>query len=445
MSSLDPFAEFESERTIIKPKPRHGTVEISHDSQLSAPKSNNEESMQLDIVGMSMLNPLVSAASSLLGLIFNLRNARQTPPISDLRSCLYQAIQRFEADALKMGLPNGHVMAARYVLCTAIDESVANTHWGAQAAWNKQSLLVEFHNETWGGEKVFQLLAKLSQDVSGNRNLLELMYCVLALGFQGRYRVIENGVSQLNSIRQRLADLINKDQPPVDQDLSPNWRSQVGGIPKATEVLPIWIFTVLAGLMLALIYLAFRLTLNYKSDGTYSAVSDLRVSNAQVNVAQPVPAKNPRLSGFLQQEIKEGLIAVLEESDRSIIRLRGDSFFGSGKADPTALTMPVLHRIGAALAQVRGEVLVVGHSDNQPIRSVRFPSNWHLSTARAESVSAALVNDVNKMRLRSMGKADAEPIMPNDTAEGRSQNRRVDIILIPEQGTNLRVADGVKK
>jgi type VI secretion system protein ImpK len=327
------------------------------------------------------------------------------------------------------------VVAARYILCTALDEAVANTPWGAQAAWNKQSLLVQFHNETWGGEKVFQLMAKLSQDVATNRNLLELMYCVLALGFEGRYRVIDNGRAQLDSVRQRLSELVRKDRRPPDPDLSPRWRGQATGKGRLTDGIPLWIVGTVLALALALIYLAFRMSLNYRSDTTFAAVSSLRVPNVQIVATVPTPAKNPRLSGFLQPEIKEGLVTVLEESDRSIIRLRGDSFFSSGKAEPNAQSLPVLDRIGQALAQVKGDVQVVGHSDNQPIRSLRFPSNWHLSTARAESVRAALIGKVNERRMRAVGKADAEPVAPNDSAENRARNRRVDIILVPEQSS----------
>ena len=84
---------------------------------------------------------------------------------------------------------------------------------------------------------------------------------------------------------------------------------------------------------------------------------------------------------------------------------------------------PVLRRIAQALAEVKGDVLVVGHSDNQPIRSLRFPSNWHLSTARAENVKAAMAGLVEPARMRSSGKADAEPLAPNDSAESRARNR----------------------
>ena len=114
------------------------------------------------------------------------------------------------------------------------------------------------------------------------------------------------------------------------------------------------------------------------------------------------------------------------------MRLRGDSFFGSGSADPMAQSLPVLNRIGQALAEVKGEVLITGHSDNQPIRSMRYPSNWHLSAARADAVKGALSTLVEPARMRADGKADAEPVAANDTPANRAKNRRVDIVLPTE-------------
>lgn len=445
MSTPDPFAAFETDRTVIKPKPRLSGNEHNQTSPLSTGSFRAPETAPLDMAAVAVLNPLVSAASTLLGLISSLRNVRHAPNIPALRNSLTQAMQRFETDAHKLGLDNGQVVASRYVLCTALDEAVANTPWGAQAAWNKQSLLVQFHNETWGGEKVFQLLAKLAQDVTKNRSLLELMYCVLALGFEGRYRVIDNGRAQLDSVRQRLADMVRKDRPVPDTDLSPHWRGQAASKGNLTDGIPIWVAAAVLGLLLALAYLAFRMSLNYRSDTTFAAVSSLRVPNVQIVATAPLPAKNARLSGFLQPEIKEGLVTVLEESDRSIIRLRGDSFFGSGKAEPNSQSLPVLKRIGEALAQVKGDVQIVGHSDNQPIRSLRFPSNWHLSTARAEGVRAALIAQVSEPRMRAIGKAEADPVAPNDTAENRARNRRVDVILMPEKTSVADSGVGVKK
>lgn len=425
MSTPDPFAAFESERTVIKPKPRTPAP----GGPPVPPTTLGAEPLPAEVGELGLLNPLVSAAGRLLVLIGKLRNLAQPSNVAALRASTAEAVSQFDAAARRAGIANETVLAARYVLCTALDEAVANTPWGVQGGWNKQSLLVQFHNETWGGEKVFQLLAKLAQDVPTHRPLLELIYAVLALGFEGRYRVLDNGRSQLDSVRQRLADLIAKDRPPVEAELSPHWRGQGAGAVRLRESLPLWVFAAGFALLLALAWFGLRLSLNYRSDATFAAVSSLRVP--QLQIAPPaIMAKAPRLAKFLEPEVKQGLVAVTDEADRSVVRLRGDSFFGSGSADPMAKSLPVLNRIGQALAEVNGEVLITGHSDSQPIRSLRYPSNWHLSKARADAVMGALATLVDPARMRADGRADSEPVAPNDTPANRARNRRVDIVLL---------------
>lgn len=443
MSTPDPFAAFESERTVIKPKPR--APGQTPGAPPPMPSGGGGEAAPVDLGEIGLLNPLVSAAGKLLALTARLRTLVQAPNVPALRASTAEAVNQFDAAARRAGASNETVLAARYVLCTALDEAVANTPWGVQGGWNKQSLLVQFHNETWGGEKVFQLLAKLAQDVPTHRQLLELVYCVLALGFEGRYRVVDNGKAQLDTVRQRLADLIRKDRPPLEADLSPHWRGQGAGTTKLRHALPLWVFAAGFALLLALSWFVLRVSLNNRSDTTYAAVSSLRVPNVQI--APPaLPAKAPRLAKFLEPEVKQGLVTVTDEADRSVVRLRGDSFFGSGSAEPMAASLPVLRRIGQALAEVQGEVLITGHSDNQPIRSLRFPSNWHLSAARADAVKAALTAQVDPARMRSDGKADAEPVAANDTPANRARNRRVDIVLLsPPERIAADLAAGVKR
>jgi type VI secretion system protein ImpK len=428
MSTIDPFAAFESERTVIKPKPQTPHRPSPPPAQgPSAPTDGATAAVEWGQI--ALLNPLVSCASRLLLLIGKLRNTAQTLDAAALRASTAEAVQQFDTAARRAGIDNAAVVAARYALCTALDEAVANTPWGETAGWNKKSLLVQFHNETWGGEKVFQILSRLAQNPSRHRQLLELFYCVLALGFEGRYRVIDNGRSQLESVRARLAELIRADRPPLEPQLSPHWRGEGAGAMRLSDTLPLWLVAAALALVLALAWFGMRLWLNHRSDATYNAISALRVPNPQV--APPVvKAPVPRLARFLDPEIKEGLVSVTDEADRSIVRLHGDTFFASGSADPTALALPVLRRIGDALTQVPGEVLITGHSDKQPIRSLRYPSNWHLSMARAQAVMSALAARVEPERMRADGRADAEPIAPNDTPENRARNRRVEIVLI---------------
>jgi type VI secretion system protein ImpK len=92
---------------------------------------------------------------------------------------------------------------------------------------------------------------------------------------------------------------------------------------------------------------------------------------------------------------------------------------------------PVLARVADALNAVDGNVLVSGFSDDQPIRSVRFPSNWQLSQARADAVKKMIATRLARPeRLRAEGRGDADPLVPNDSAANRARNRRVEVTLL---------------
>jgi type VI secretion system protein ImpK len=114
-----------------------------------------------------------------------------------------------------------------------------------------------------------------------------------------------------------------------------------------------------------------------------------------------------------------------------VVVLRGDGLFESGSIQVRQQYLPVLHRVADALNGTVGAILVTGYSDNVPIRTVQFPSNWELSQARADSVKALLesrLRDPN--RVRAEGKGEADPVAPNNSAENRARNRRVEITLL---------------
>lgn len=429
MSTPDPFAAFESERTVIKPKPRTpGAGGNAPPPMMPPPSSPGAEPPPTELGDLGLLNPLVSAAGRLLVLMGKLRNLVQPPDVGALRASAAQAVQQFEADARRAGASNETVLAARYVLCTALDEAVANTPWGVSGGWNKQSLLVQFHNEVSGGEKVFQLMGKLAENVPANRPLLELMYMALALGFEGRYRVIDNGRAQLETVRERLAQMLKQATPAVDKELSPAWAGVRAGQQRLRDGIPVWVVAAATALVLMLVFIALRMAINARTDPTFQALQSLDVKAAPP-APPPVPAPQPRLAGLLAPDIQAGLVEVRDYADRSVIVIRGDGFFEPASADVADRVKPLLGRIAAALKPLPGPVLVTGHSDNQPIRSVRYPSNWHLSQERADSVKALLAATLPADRLRAEGRADSEPVDSNDTPAGRAKNRRVEITL----------------
>jgi len=109
--------------------------------------------------------------------------------------------------------------------------------------------------------------------------------------------------------------------------------------------------------------------------------------------------------------------------------------FKSGSATVNTAYHPLLERIAEALKTEPGHVQVTGHSDNIPIHTLRFPSNWHLSQARAEAVAELLAAATGTPgRFTAEGRADAEPVADNRTPEGRARNRRVEITLLAQTG-----------
>lgn len=431
MSNEDPFASFESsDGTFVMPSPGHRSAHAGTPGPLpfdSAPPMAVEA-----LIAATGVNPVLAAANPLLSSIPWLRASLTHGNPAGLRDSLAESVRAFERRARKSGVEERDVIAARYVLCTFLDETAASTPWGGSGVWGKQSLLVMFHNEAWGGEKVFQLMAKLAENPPAHRDLLELLYVVLSLGFEGRYRVIENGHAQLAQLRERLFAMLRKLRPEHERELSPRWK----GVEARRSViarLPAWAVLAVFGVIAIAIYLTLLMNLNMRSDPVFAEIQSLRPA-VQVPSPPPVVAATPRLSAFLEPEIKAGLVVVTDFDDRSVITIRGDGFFKPGSATIDERVLPLLVRIGDALNSVRGSVLITGHTDNQPIRSARFPSNWHLSQDRAQAVRSLLEQSVTQNRLKAEGRADSEPVGDNGSAGGRAQNRRVEITLFVAGG-----------
>jgi type VI secretion system protein ImpK len=428
LSILDPFNPSDGGRTFTLPDTIIGP-------QTPAPGGNPLASLGLGIAKTSGdlpeirsgINPLVTAANHLLNLIPQIRSLRDSANPGMLRDYLVEQIQAFEQFARSSGATPETVIGARYCLCTALDETAAQTPWGGSGVWGKHSLLVTFHNETWGGEKFFQLLAKLAQNPQQHRELLELMYACLALGFEGRYRIVDNGRTQLEALRQRLADILKATRGEHARALSPHWQGLPGELRNRWGLIPVWVVATATALVCLAIYLVFSFKLASLSDDLFAAINNLRMPRLTV-VAKPAPA--PRLAKFLEPEVKEGLVVVRDEADRSVITLRGDGLFESASATVRDRYVPVITRITAALASVDGPILVTGYTDNVPIRTARFPSNYQLSDARAQSVKDLLIAKLSTRKITAEGRAETDPIAANDSSENRAKNRRVEITLL---------------
>ena len=420
----DPFAE--NPRTFVMPTPGARTAAPVAPAPGMAPGADVSADLDARDTG---LNPLVALANPLLAVVPQIRATASLPDPAALKETLAQCLREFDAKAPQQGISPERVMAARYILCTLLDEVAAATPWGGSGAWSRYSLLAMFHNETSGGEKVFQLMAKLAENPTANRDLLELIYGALCLGFQGRYRVIEGGSAQLEAVRDRLAQILKKERGDYPLPLAEHWRGQTAQRRPLLSWLPLWVSATVAGALLLGLFWGLSTALGNISDPTFGQIQSLRLLPPTPTVVQAAP--KPRLAQFLAADIRGGQVAVRDDLDRSVVTIRGDGLFEPASATLTDSREALMQRIAAALAKVAGPILVTGHTDDQPINTVRFPSNWHLSEERAKAVRTILLaNGVPAARVTAEGHAAGEPLVANDTAANRSMNRRVEVILM---------------
>ena len=378
---------------------------------------------------LSGANSLAVAANPLLNLIPQIRVTAHHPDPAQLRDYLVEQVQLFERRARESLVPPETVIAARYALCTALDETAAKTPWGGGGQWSRHSLLVTFHNETWGGEKFYQVLARLVQDPKKHIDLIELMAVCIALGFEGRFGVVDNGRSQLDTLRRRLVEIMDGARGEYSKALSLNWRGAVADGKSKWGFMPLWITVGSVLALLTGIFFLYYFLISDKSSPVFSAINSIRPPKTQQ--LKPTPAAVARLGKFLQPEIDEKLVTVDDQADRSIIVLLGDGMFDRGSTDVKARYVKVIDRVANALNSVPGAVRIVGHTDNQPIRSLRFPSNYELSQARAAVVRNMIDSKlVVRDRTNAQGMGEGEPIDDNKTPGGRSRNRRVEVTLL---------------
>ncbi|WP_296747301.1 type IVB secretion system protein IcmH/DotU, partial [Mesorhizobium sp.] len=343
-------------------------------------------------------------------------------------------------------VPSRLVRMGRYALAATIDDIILNTDWGGQRAWGSRSLVSLLYNETWGGERFYDLLSQMRLNPEDNIDGLELMAICLAVGFSGKYRVMEGGHGQVSRLRHELYRTIRRVRGPYERDLSPPWEAVAPAHAAPKSARAAWIVATLAGLLVAALWIASSLNLRTRV-ATAAEEIDALAPKIPVMVQQPVIPNIPeprtpvvktqvqRLSGFLADDIAAGTVEVAKVGERVVIRMLKASF-PTGGAVLAGSEEPLISRIGAALDGEKGPILVVGHTDNVPVPAgSSLGDNTAISRARAQSTADVLRRHVKDPgRVSSEGRGSDDPIASNDTIEGRSRNRRVDFWIDAEEG-----------
>jgi len=466
MSSDDPFAEPEdTDKTVIRPNPGGRRTAQAAPAAAPAPiqepmeapvdamgipaaaqpvqakRSDGAQEAEMVLTGM---NQLTAVAAPLFSLISRIRNRAQHMDPDKLRGSVVAEVRAFENRALQAGIPAQTVKIARYALCATLDDVVLNTPWGGQSSWGLQSMVGTFHRETVGGDRFYDLLARLEKEPSTNLDVLEFIYMCLSLGFEGRLRVEQGGPDKHLQIRQGLARIIRGQRGDIERDLSPHWEGEDKPFRILSAWRLVWIALGTTAALLALQFTGLSYLLSTQTErvlGQLSVIDSGPVAALQRRAPPPPPAPPPpaeevrlqKVVSFLQPEIDEGIVEVFQKGNTLVIRIAGSNMFGSGSDQLTDKFAEPIARVANALNDERGPVIITGHSDNIPIKSSRFPSNMHLSLARAKSVMASMAKTLSDpKRLTAEGRAENEPIADNSTREGRARNRRIEVLLVQE-------------
>ena len=147
---------------------------------------------------------------------------------------------------------------------------------------------------------------------------------------------------------------------------------------------------------------------------------------------------------MLSNQIAQHTVSIQMGKDGLVISLREAGFFSSGSATPHAGTLPILQEIAARLAKTSYDLRIEGHTDNVPIHNEEFDSNWELSSARATHIARIFLGTrtIEPDRMSAAGYAEYHPVASNDTAAGRAENRRVDLVVRPRTAVNLAIPEG---
>ena len=392
------------------------------------------------------LNPLVRTATPLLALMSRLQTLPPPSNLDGLRHRIIAALRRFQSAARAAGVSADQMRAAHFTLCAAFDDIIGHTGWGRRANWNERSLIRTFHKTIEPDKGLVTMLDHMLTEPRRHICELELIAVCMALGFEGRYRALDDGPPAFRLVRDQLYRAIAGVRGEPAAELSPEWRPAAPPRQPLAAMIPPWVAVSLAGALFAGFYVLLTLSIGNHADRVYQKLAALlpdrpaliaHYEPASAGPAEKAPAEPSQLSTrakryqtALGSESAAGMIEVVTERDIDILRISGANAFVRGGEVLTRAGHQLIERLAVLLDREPGHLLVVGHTDDHPSLSIRLPSALALSEARARAVARVLVAHLNTPeRVDIEGRADTEPLLPNTGAANRDRNRRVEIVL----------------
>jgi type VI secretion system protein ImpK len=391
-------------------------------------------------------NPIMRAAGPLLQLLGRLRVAVMRASFASLIEQVADAVKFFETDIRSAGISEQQANTAKYILCATADDIVQHIPTDERHVWAQYSMLSRFFGERVGGVRFFEILDRLKQDPLVNYPVLELQHACLALGFQGMHRSSPTGIASLQVIQRNLYELLRRVRPKMMRDLSPHWQGQALAHRRRGIRIPAWLVASVAAALLFAGFITLRTWLSAHAETAAQVAFALHPSDKielkRKIIAPPLPPPPPpppppdritqlqRIRNALAAENTSCKMTADQTANFIVIRVCNLILFDSGKATVLDQFKPVAARLAATLEKEPGKIRVVGHTDNTPIGSTRFASNYALSLERAKAAAAVLKQGLSDAaRVDVEGKAADSPIDTNSTPEGRANNRRVEIFI----------------
>lgn len=226
------------------------------------------------------INPIIAASTNLLNHATGLRERSNAPPFDSLHPMLCEEIKLLENTLHHQGYTSQVVLAARYLLCALIDETLLTHHWNERDTWEQYQLTQTFAREQDSHERFFTILERSSAEPQAYIDLLELGYLCLSLGYQGPYRHKPN--QELIQVMDNLYQLIRLHRPEPSRQLL--LASSTAPLPSKSrwKLPPIWVTALMTLIVLALLYLPYKTRLEKITHSVYQSLQEKFRHEAQI-------------------------------------------------------------------------------------------------------------------------------------------------------------------
>ncbi|ESY06248.1 membrane protein [Mesorhizobium sp. LNJC399B00] len=391
-------------------------------------------------------NVLVNAFSPLLEFAPELENAQPPENPEALRTRLLEELVRCRDATMVQGSSLERADQAAWLVAALLDDLALNTPWGGASAWPRQPLVVMLRGDVDAGAQFFARLEELERHPNRDREMLELQYHCMALGFRGKYRVPgRSGDRSLNAVRVAAARFL-RDSDAEGAPLSPNWKGVIASDEPQRFIVPIWVMVAAAAVIATAIHIGLSMSLSSQAVELSALVralppptrTDVTRASPKVDAPPPVAvdfALLPEFQAAAPDELKRALSGTESVSlARLVIQASNPELFQSSRAQLTDGFDPLIASVAKVILENQdliGDITVVGHTDGVPLQKTNpLSTNQRLSEARAAEIADILVqNGVPKERVRSEGRAATDPVADDGTREGRALNRRVEVLV----------------